>query len=104
MHPTVTFKLLQADEVDDDTLKACAKLFSSSYAVWGPDVQPPLKPGGNVKMNSTRLRAQSLSAPTPAINMVSICTVNNDPTNVVGHAFATVWDAGGNNTCPMRPA
>jgi hypothetical protein len=49
-------------------------------------------------MSSKKLREEVLCASAPAINVVALCTVDSDGgdlSNLVGQAFATIWDTGG---------
>ncbi|KAF8812722.1 hypothetical protein BYT27DRAFT_6406453 [Phlegmacium glaucopus] len=76
--------------ITDDLLESCAKLFSSNYAVWGElasTISKFTKPGQSVKMTGQKLRAQCLSAPERTVLVT--CFKHND---LVGHAFATVWN------------
>ncbi|TBU38820.1 hypothetical protein BD309DRAFT_873564 [Dichomitus squalens] len=76
-------------DVTEDQLKTCAALFSQNYSVWAPSVGPPLKAGGRVRMNATKLRAQCLSNPED-----SVLVLRYKEEQLVGHAFATKWACG----------
>jgi GNAT superfamily N-acetyltransferase len=86
-----TFLKAQGDQITDEILEACADLFSDHYGVWAPNaasVSRFPKPGSRVKMNSEKLRAQSVSDAERSI--VALCYVDD---KLRGHVFATVWNS-----------
>ncbi|PPR02729.1 hypothetical protein CVT26_009440 [Gymnopilus dilepis] len=96
-----TFKATSGSSVPDDLLDKCAKLFSGHYGVWSAEaavkVSTFLKAGQHVKLNAKKLRAQSLSPPESSVLVT--CFEAASPDNLVGHAFATVWQYKGASQC-----
>lgn len=50
----VTFRCVSGLAVDDETLRACSRLFSNHYGRWSP--KSPLRPGEPVRMSPEQLR------------------------------------------------
>ncbi|KAG1732317.1 hypothetical protein EDB19DRAFT_1912157 [Suillus lakei] len=96
------YRITVGNNVSDDTLKACADLFSSNYGIWGDKaskISTFTKAGQKVKMTSARLRAQCLSHPENTVLVT--CHLQVDPLEserpkLCGHAFASMWDYGEN--------
>lgn len=98
-------------DVSDALLDQCARLFSTNYGVWGEKALSISKytqpgsflwricqvaesyshyfffPGQPVKMSGRRLKSQCLSIPESTVLVT--CFKDED---LVGHAFATVWN------------
>ncbi|KAJ7188709.1 hypothetical protein C8R46DRAFT_1055556 [Mycena filopes] len=90
------FSLVPGALVTAEILSECAALFSANYGVWNSEVAAPLKPGGRVKMSSTKLRSQCLAD--PVNTSLALCTTKEG--TIIGHAFATVWEyAPGETVC-----
>ncbi|KAF8161879.1 hypothetical protein BJ912DRAFT_1007016 [Pholiota molesta] len=88
-------------EISDELLERCAELFGNHYGVWGPrpeSVKGP-KIGSRVKMSGKRLRQQCVASPRNTV--LATCFRHSadmyhggdwTKMELVGHAFATVWD------------
>ncbi|KAI0071521.1 hypothetical protein K474DRAFT_1606810 [Panus rudis PR-1116 ss-1] len=90
--PGLRFQRLLGCNVTEEQLRACAKLFSENYGVWGADASPRLTPGSRIRMSPRKLRSECLSD--PARTLLVICTCDGRPDHI-GHAFATVWTCNG---------
>jgi len=91
-----TYSAVAGDAISDELLESCAKLFSTNYGVWGEGalaISKFTKPGQRVKMTSKKLRAQCLSVPESTVLVTCY-----EHQNLVGHAFATVWNYQGGLT------
>ncbi|KAG1777586.1 hypothetical protein EV702DRAFT_1197205 [Suillus placidus] len=95
---TFSYKISVGNEISDNILNACAKLFSSNYGFWGKQASTISKytiPGKNVKMTGARLREQCLSHPEHTVLVTYYLQVNTlEGLQLKGHAFAMVWDYG----------
>ncbi|KAG1746511.1 hypothetical protein EDB19DRAFT_1894246 [Suillus lakei] len=69
------------NNVSDDTLKACADLFSSNYGIWGDKATQCLSHPENTVLVTCHLQVDPLESERP-----KLC----------GHAFASMWDYGEN--------
>ena len=104
---TWTFQTILGTDITDETLAACAMVFSQNYGVWGKgalSISPYTRPGTRtsfathpmlistfhighrVRMTPAKLRGQCIGIPEKTV--LSICMKDGV---VVGHAFATVW-------------
>ncbi|KAG1792604.1 uncharacterized protein HD556DRAFT_1239177 [Suillus plorans] len=97
-----SYRITVGNKVSEDTLKACAELFSSNYGIWGDEaskISSFTKAGQKVKMTGARLRAQCLSHPENTVLVT--CHLQVDPSEsecpkLCGHAFASMWNYGEN--------
>ncbi|KAN0111754.1 hypothetical protein V8E52_008134 [Russula decolorans] len=83
------YSALDGTEVGDDLLNSCAKLFSTNYGIWdekAPTISKFTKPGQRVKMTGKKLKSQCLSVPEKTVLVTCF-----KHTQLVGHAFTTVW-------------
>ncbi|KAJ7749251.1 hypothetical protein B0H14DRAFT_2405966 [Mycena olivaceomarginata] len=87
-----TFSVVRGSQVSQELLDECAQFFSANYGVWSPDVSAPLKPG---EMTPAKLRSECFTD--PDATSLALCRIGND---IVGYAFATVWEYEvGKNVC-----
>jgi hypothetical protein len=108
-------------EIDDTLLDRCARLFGENYGIWGTNPTAMKAPkagsltpflhllnktnqnsGSRVKMSGARLRKQCVAVPNSTVVVVCYQPTQghheSDGLELVGHAFATVWDYD-NGTC-----
>ncbi|KAG5633869.1 hypothetical protein H0H81_004661 [Sphagnurus paluster] len=97
---SLAYKVPAGTEISDELLGSCADLFGHNYGIWGEkagDVSKYTKPAMSlltfrqrVKMTRERLREQCVCVPEKTV--LIICYTD---TQIVGHAFASVWELQG---------
>lgn len=122
--PSSTFLIYRTylgGDITDALLEQCAQLFGNNYGVWGSNptttkgpkagvlLHPYVgsldnlnnNPGSRVKMSARRLREQCVAVPNSTILVVCYGSKKTgqglDDVELVGHAFASVWDFNGGN-------
>jgi len=84
-----TYNAMSGPAICDDLLASCAQLFSTNYGKWGEKANIYCL-GQPVKMTSSKLRSQCVSCPEKTVLVT--CFQHEQ---LVGHAFASVWDFDG---------
>ena len=102
-------------EIDDMLLNRCARLFGENYGIWGTNPTSTKAPkagslppflhllnktnqnsGSWVKMSGAKLRKQCVAVPNSTVLVVCYQPTQGHHESggleLVGHAFATVWD------------
>ncbi|OAX31111.1 hypothetical protein K503DRAFT_750862 [Rhizopogon vinicolor AM-OR11-026] len=93
---TISFTATSGSDITDDLLKTCTNLFNANYGIWGSSAATISKytrlGQEQVKMSDSRLRPQCLSLPEKTVLVTCSWTDGTMGTQLIGHAFATVWD------------
>ncbi|KAJ5894754.1 hypothetical protein N7495_006445 [Penicillium taxi] len=96
---SVVFEKFEGTEISDEIIKDAAKLFSSSYGVWGLLAATKMgvfaKPGQRVRMSLKILKEQCLPTSNACNTYVRVKVFDK----LAGNVFATRWVYEGRNMC-----